>query len=106
MRAGVLKYKLVLLEPQRVIDKMGAEVIEYVETSTVHAERVKTSGSRSEEVGEHFPNYSAEFNIRDAHRVEENWRVQQVGGYLYTVVAIVPNLDRGYKTLMCDRVNE
>lgn len=106
MRAGALKYKLVLLEPQRVIDKMGAEVIEYIETSTVHAERVKTSGSRSEEVGEHFPNYSAEFNIRDAHRVEENWRVQQVGGHLYTVVAIVPNLDRGYKTLMCDRVNE
>ena len=38
--------------------------------------------------------------------MEENWRVQQVGGYLYTVVAIIPNLDRGYLTLQCDRVNE
>lgn len=106
MRAGALKYRLILLEPQRVADRFGAEDTAYVETRTVHAERVSHSGSRSEEVGEHFPDYRAQFNIRDAHPIDENWRVQQVGGYLYTVVAIVPNLDRGYKTLICDRVNE
>lgn len=106
MRAGGMKYKLTLLQPQRTTDRMGAERTEYVETRTVHAERVRTSGSRRDEVGEHFPTYSAEFNIRDAHPVEENWRVQQLGGYLYTVEAIVPNLDKGYKTLQCNRVNE
>ncbi len=106
MRAGALKYKLTLLEPKRTTDRMGAEAVTYNPTRTVCAERVRATGNRSEEVGEHFPDYSAEFNIRDAHPIAENWRVQQLGGYLYTVVAIIPNLDRGYKTLLCDRVNE
>ena len=69
MRAGTLKYRLTLLEPQRVTDRMGAERVDYIETRTVRAERVRTTGNRSEEVGEHFPAYSAEFNIRDAHPV-------------------------------------
>lgn len=106
MRAGALKYRLVLLEPQRTTDRMGGEAVTYTETRTVRAERVRATGNRSEEVGEHFPDYSTEFNIRDAHPIAENWRVRQLGGYLYTVVAIIPNLDRGYKTLICDRVNE
>lgn len=106
MIAGRMRHKLVLLEPQRVVDRMGAEDTVYNETRTVHAERVKFSGRRSEEVGEHFPEYRAEFNIRDVHPVDENWRVRQVGGHLYTVTAIVPNVERGYNTLVCDRVNE
>lgn len=106
MIAGRMKYKLILLEPVKETNDFGEEKTTYAETRTVHAERVKQSGSRSEEVGEHFPDYSAEFNIRDAHPVQENWRVQQLGGNLYTVTNIVPNLDRGYKTLVCVRVNE
>lgn len=106
MRAGALKYKLELLEPKRTTDRMGAEKVEYTKTRTVWAERVRVTGSRSEEVGEHFPDYTVEFNIRDAHPVQENWRVQQLGGYLYTVTNIVPNLEKGYKTLLCERVNE
>lgn len=106
MRAGALKYKLELLEPKRTTDRMGAEKVEYTKTRTVWAERVRATGNMSEEVGEHFPDYTVEFNIRDAHPVQENWRVQQLGGYLYTVTNIVPNLDKGYKTLLCERVNE
>lgn len=106
MKAGRLKYKLTLLEPQRTTDRMGAEAVTYEPTRTVYAERVRATGKRSEEVGEHFPDYTVEFNIRDAHPVAENWQVQQLGGYLYTVVSIIPNLDRGYKTLLCNRVNE
>ncbi len=106
MRAGALKYRLTLLEPTRTTDRMGAEATEYTAARTVHAERVTMSGNRSEEAGEHFPAYQVQFNIRNAHPIAENWRVQQLGGYLYTVVAIIPNLDRGYNTLVCDRVNE
>ena len=106
MIAGRMKYKLTLLEPTQTTNDFGEEVTTYIDTVTVHAERVKHTGNRSEEVGEHFPDYSTEFNIRDAHPVEENWRVQQVGGELYTVTNIIPNLDRGYKTLVCVRVNE
>lgn len=106
MRAGGLRYRLELLKPERVTDCMGAETVAYTKTRTVWAERVKVSGNRAEEVGEHFPDYSAEFNIRAAHAVEENWRVRQLGGYLYTVTGVIPNLEKGYKALRCERVNE
>lgn len=101
-----MKYKLALLRPVIVHDEMGGEGTQYEETRTVHAERVKHTGFRSEEVGEHFPDYRAEFNIRDAHPVQPNWRAQLLGGELYTVVAIIPNIDKGFKTLVCERVNE
>lgn len=105
MQAGRMKYKLTLQQPTVTTDRMGAEATTYTNTVTVHAERVKASGNRSNEVGEHFPDYRVEFNIRDAHTVAENWRVQQLGGYQYTVIAIIPNIERGYKTLVCERVN-
>ena len=101
-----MKYRLTLLEPQTVTTASGNEKTTYVAIRTVWAERVKTTGRRSEEVGEHFPDYSVDYNIRDAHPVQENWRVQQLGGELYMVTNIIPNLDRGYKTLVCVRVNE
>ena len=97
---------LELLKPVLSPDKFGAEFTSYEVTRTVHAERVSQTGARSEEVGEHFPNYSARYNIRDAHPVQENWRVRQKGGYLYTVTAIIPNHARGFNTLICERVNE
>ena len=106
MRAGALKYKVTILEPQRLTDKFGAEATNFVTRATVWAERVKANGNRSEEVGEHFPAFNTQYNIRAAHNIGENWRVQELGGYLYNVVAIIPNLDRGYKTLICERVNE
>ena len=106
MRAGALKYRLILLRPTATADEYGAEATEYEQTRIVHAERVKQSGARSEEVGEHFADYRVEFNIRDAHEIAENWRIRQVGGYLYTVTNIIPNIDRGMLTLVCVRVNE
>lgn len=105
MIAGRMRHKLRLLKPERETDGLGGQRTDYVETVTVWAERVKMSGSYGEEVGEKFPSYLVEFNIRDAHEVGENWRVEQLGGYLYTVVNIIPNPQRGMKTLRCDRVN-
>jgi head-tail adaptor len=101
-----MKHRLRILKPETLTDTYGSKTTRYVEQRVVYAERVKQSGNRSEEVGEHFPNFSAEFNIRDVHPIDNNWRVEQLGGYLYTVTNIIPNLDRGYKTLMCERVNE
>ncbi len=106
MRAGEMKYRLRLLQPRTATNDYGEEVSTFVSTRTVWAQRVRQSGHRSEEVGEHFPDYAAEFNIRDAHPIEENWRVQQLGGELYTVTNIIPNIDKGMKTLVCERVNE
>lgn len=106
MRAGAMRYRITLLEPVTETNGYGEEKTAYTETRTVHAELVRQRGERSEEAGEHFPDYRAEFNIRDAHPVDENWRVRQCGGHLYTVTNIIPNIGRGYKTLVCERVNE
>lgn len=106
MLAGRMRNKLEIYKPQVVTNDYGEDFETWELLVTVWAERVKQSGARSEEVGEHFPDYSAEFNIRSAHTVEENWRVKQCGGYLYTVTNIIPNIERGYKTLICVRVNE
>ena len=106
MRAGGLRYRLQLLKPERVTDIYGAEKIRYMDQGTIHAERVSAQGLKSDEIGEHFADYRVQFNVRSVFHVEENWRVKQVDGYLYTIVAIVPNLSRGYNTLICERVNE
>lgn len=106
MRAGAMKYRLKLLQPMASTNDYGEEATTYKEVRTVWAERKKQSGNLSEEVGEHFPDYHAEFNVRDAHPIKENWRVQQLGGYLYTVTNVIPNLDKGMNTLVCERVNE
>lgn len=100
-----MKYRLELLEPVNETNSFGEESVSYRKVRTIYAERVKFNGSRSEEAGEHFPDYRAEFNIRDAHPVRENWRVRQLGGYEYTVTNIIPNIDRGMNTLVCERVN-
>ncbi len=100
-----MKYRLRTFEPIGSTGKFGEDSVDYVERATIHAERVKFSGNRSEEVGEHFPDYRAEFNIRDAHPVKEHWRVEQLGGYVYVVTNVIPNIDRGMNTLVCERLN-
>lgn len=101
-----MKYRIKLLQPLREVNHFGEEATTYQHTKTIHAERVKLTGARSEEAKEHFADYRTDFNIRDAHEVSEGWRVEQVGGHLYEVTNILPNIDRGFKTLICTRINE
>lgn len=106
MIAGRMKYRLRILKPVTTTGRFGEKSSQWVETATVHAERVKMSGRRTMQDSEVFPDYTVEFNIRDRHEIHENWRVEQLGGNTYSVAAIIPNLDRGYMTLVCDRLNE
>lgn len=106
MIAGRMKTRLEVFRPNTEKDSFGARRgAEFVSVGVIHAERVKISGKRSEEVGEHFPDYHAEFNVRDAHKIEENWQVRPIGEHLYVVTNIIKNPDRGMNTLVCDRVN-
>ena len=106
MIAGRMKYTLRMFRPDAVRNQFGEMSITYTDVGTARAERIKLSSRRSEEVAEHFPDYHVSYNVRNAHPVRENWRVEQLGGYLYTVVAVEPNLDKGFNTLICERVNE
>lgn len=66
----------------------------------------ETDRLAADEVGEAFADYRTEWNVRDAHHIEEGWRVEHMGGHLYTVVSVIPNIDRGFNTLVCERINE
>lgn len=105
MIAGKFDTRITLLRPLTVTNRFGEETPEFEETKTVWAERVKMSGSRHDEVAEHFADYRAEYHIRDAHEVGNNWHIKELNGYEYVVVAWVPNRRRGMKTLICERLN-
>lgn len=105
MISGRLTSHLEVFEPVAVLNRFGEESVEYVHRKIIRAERVRMTGRRSDEAGEHFADYRAEFNIRYQHVIGENWRVREVRGYEYTVVAIVPNRDKAMTTLVCERVN-
>lgn len=101
-----MRHMLRILRPMGGGDGFGeATATGWAEVRVVHAERVKMSGKRSREASELFPRIHTEWNIRDTHPIDQNWRVEQLGGHLYDVVAIVPNEDRGMNTLICERVN-
>ena len=106
MIAGRMKYKLTIYQPTTSTDKFGETVSTWTAVATIHAERVKISGRRAVIDNEIFADYTTEFNIRDGHTIKENWRVEQVGGYMYSVKNIIPNKDRGMLTLVCDRIND
>jgi len=106
MIAGRMNTWLTIFKPVYSVNEYGEEEISYESTGEVHAERVNLSGRRIEEVSEHFPAYSAVFNIRDAHEIDANWRAEERDGHLYTVTAVEPNKRRGYNQLICERVNE
>ena len=105
MQAGRMNCKLRLLKPASSKDGFGGKDTKYVETKVVWAERKKVTPRFVEEIGELFSDYTVEFNIRDAHEVDEKWRAEQLGGHLYNIVNIIPNHERGMQTLRCERVN-
>lgn len=106
MIAGKLDQRLIVIRKVERADAFGSLHPTWVASGTIWGERVSEVARRSDEAQEHFPDHTAAFNIRSAHRIDENTRVQHVGGNLYTVVGIVKNRRRGMQTLYCERVNE
>lgn len=106
MQAGRMRYRVRLLCPDEGESRSGATELRYRETVVAWAERCTLSGSRRQEVWENFADYTAMYNIRDVHDVDAGWRLQEIGGHLYNVVAVEPNRGRGMLTLRCERVNE
>ena len=101
-----MRTRLEILRPVPAADDFGAERVHYEPTRVAYAEQVRHTARLHNEVGEHFPDHSAEYNVRDVHEVGENWRVRELKGLLYTVTAIILNKASGFVTLICERVNE
>lgn len=109
MIAARLRERVELLRPVKALNPYGGEEVSGWEPLGVfNAERCKMTGRYSMEAGERFPDYSAEFNVRDYVEAGEQWRLRDTapGGNLYTITNIIPNRARGFKTLVCVRVNQ
>ena len=105
MISGRLTERVTLFAPVVSKDTFGADVISYPHGKTVHAEVNWKSGRLSEEASEIFPDGRLEVIIYDAHTVAEKWRLEYAG-VAYTVGAIEHNRRRGFKRLICDKVND
>lgn len=106
MRSESLNIRLEILEPVTTVNDFGEEFLTYKSKGTVYADRVKMTGKRSEVIAEHFPSYSTAYDVYIYANVKENWRCQEVGGYLYDITNIIPNEQKDMQTLICERVNE
>ena len=105
MIAGRLTEFVTLLKPTTTRDGFGAEVVEYTATATVRAEVKWKSGSTSIESDERFPGTRLEVLLHDAHEVAAQWRLIYEGETFY-VDAAEHGRQKGYRRLICDRVNE
>lgn len=101
-----MKNQLRIFKPVVSTGKLGGEKLDYELMATIWAERVKMSPRYRMELGEFFSDYTVEYNIRFGHRIEEGWQVEEVGGHRYKVTNIIPNRERGMKTLRVERINE
>lgn len=106
MRAGAMKYRLQILKPIKETNEFGEDFTNYTYIKTIWAERVKYNAIRHTSLGEYFPDYTAHFNVRNNYNIKEDFRVKQLGGNLYRVTSIIPNIDKGMDTLICEKVND
>lgn len=108
MQAGRMRHKLELLAPVDSSDIFGGArgTDSFKSVRVVWAELVSLKGSQRKEAFEAFPDFSAEFRIRDVHPVDNGWRCRQLGGMLYNITNVIPNEKPGYKSLICTRVNK
>lgn len=105
MIAGRMTERVKLQKPTAVVDKFGSKTITYTDQVTANCEVVWKNGSTSSEASELFANVRVEFLIRDAHTVDTGWRAIY-GTTPYYVSAVEHNRVRGFKRLICDRINE
>lgn len=100
-------YQLEILEPVYEAGSGGSQQTRYDSRGRARAERVRLTGRRIDEVGEHFADYSVVWRVRSSVPCKENWRVREPGAdILYSVTHIEPEPRIGAQVIYCERVNE
>ncbi len=107
MRAGGMIYQLEIREPVYEPGAGGSQSVAYRSLGMARAERVRLSGRRVDEVGEHFADYTAAWRVRASVPCKENWRLHEpASDILYSVTHIEPERRIGSQVIYCERVNE
>lgn len=105
MIAGRLNDFVTTVKATVVVDSFGAETITYTDNETrIRAEVKWKSGNASVQASEVFDDMKLEVLLRDAHEVAARWRIKYDGD-TYLVEAVEKSRTKGYKRLVCSKVN-
>lgn len=88
-----------------VKSQSGAVTTSYSEGATVHAEVDWRTGATSDNEPENFASERVEVIIRYAIPVEREWRLRY-RNEMFHIDAVECNRPKGFKRLICNRVNE
>ena len=78
----------------------------YEYAGKIKADRVKYDGRKVVVVGEQYPLYTADYNIRDGNKIKEGWRVRDTdSGVTYEVTATLHDRRNRMITIKCVGVN-
>lgn len=84
----------------------GAIDAVFESVKVIAADRVKNDGRKLIVLGEQYPAYTADYNIRDGHEVKEGWRVKDMdSGVVYEITACIRDRLKRMITLKCVGVN-
>ncbi len=106
MKAGRLSYFLTPQKLEVLEDPVTGETKRvWRDQPEIRAERVKFISKAVTRGGESFFDADAVFRIRWTHRIEDGWRVQERGGFLYDVT-VEPDRENDMRLLKCTKVND
>lgn len=106
MKLNRMNTRVAILRPVVVVNDYGEEKTSWEHVREVWADRVKYSGHMSNEVGEHFADYRATFNVWLNVPCGDGWRLMERGGHIYNVVSVEDSVHKQLRTIVCERVNE
>lgn len=111
MKIGRMYTRLRWDRPKTSVTVTGALLAKYTTLGIIHAERASMRATERNEAGEMYADMHAEYYVRYLHDIRRGDRLAEVSdadtdsGALMEVTAVISNRRKGFKTIICDRVN-
>ena len=111
MRIGRMYTVLRWRRPTASVTATGAREVVFADQGAIRAERVSMRATERAEAGEMYADMHAEYNVRHQHGIRRGDRVAECDEYgtdngaEMEVTAVIANRRKGFKTIICDRVN-
>lgn len=111
MKIGRMYVRVRWERPKTSVTATGALLAKYTVVGYIHAERASMRATERAEAGEMYADMNAEYRVRYLHDIRRGDRLTEVSdedadsGALMEVTAVIANRRKGFKTIICARVN-
>lgn len=111
MKIGRMYTRLRWERPKTSVTVTGALLAKYTTLGIIHTERASMRATERNEAGEMYADMHAEYNVRYQHDIRRGDRLVECdewgteNGAEMEVTAVIANRRKGFKTIICDRVN-